>query len=456
MSRYRAHVAALSILGLPLVGSHLAQVAIGVTDTLMVGRYGAAELAAVTLGTTTHFTVFIFGSGFALALMPMVAAAEAQGDDAEVRRATRMGMWIACLFAALAYPVFWWARPLLLLLGQEAQVSADAGGYLRIAGLSLAPALMVMALKSHLAGLNRAQVVLWATIGGAAMNAILNWLLIFGNLGAPELGLGGAAIATVGTHLTMLAILALYAARGAGLGRYTLFSRIWRPDWVAFGQVFRLGWPIGLTQLAESGLFTATAIMMGWIGTLELAAHGVALQIASVTFMVHVGLSSAATVRTGRLHGRGDAQGVRDGAVAALGLSGLAVAVTVALFLGLPGILMQPFLDPDGAERAAVLAIGSGLLAVAALFQLADAAQVMALGLLRGLKDTRRPMVFALVGYWGIGVPGSYVLGFVLGLGARGIWLGLALGLAAAGTAMMWRFWRGLGRAPPPAPAQAG
>lgn len=228
--------------------------------------------------------------------------------------------------------------------------------------------------------------------------------------------------------------------------RYDLFARIWRADWPVLGQVFRLGWPIGLTSLAEVGLFAASSLMMGWIGAQALASHGVAIQIASMTFMVHVGLSSAATVRAGKAYGTGDWEMVRLGAIAALILSGVAVALTVILFLGVPEFLVGLFLSPDEPERGAIIAIGAGLLAVAALFQLADAAQVMALGLLRGLQDTRVPMIQAFLSYWALGLPASYVLGFPMGLGGQGIWLGLVVGLAVAAVLMSVRFWRRLAR----------
>jgi len=220
-----------------------------------------------------------------------------------------------------------------------------------------------------------------------------------------------------------------------------MFSRLWRPDWEALARVFRLGWPIGLTNLAEVGLFAASSVMMGWLGTLQLAAHGIALQVTSVIFMVHVGLSNVATVRAGQAQGRGDGRGLRDGALVVLAVSGGVAVCTVGLFLGLPELFIGLFLDPADPARDAVIAIGRTLLAAAALFQVVDAAQVLSLGLLRGVQDTRVPMVIAGLSYWAVGVPASYVLGFGLGLGGPGIWLGLALGLALAGVFMLWRFW---------------
>jgi MATE family multidrug resistance protein len=306
-----------------------------------------------------------------------------------------------------------------------------------------------MVFKSHLSALEHTQIVLWSSLAGTGLNIGINWLLIFGNLGFPELGLRGAAIASLGTNILICLIMAGYAARARDLRAYDILARLWRPDWDALGQVFRLGLPIGLTMLAETGLFTASAVMMGWIGEEALAAHGIALQIAAMTFMIHLGLSSAATVRAGHAWGQGDPVGLRRGALAALVLSMAMVALTIALFLGIPEILIGLFLDPAEPARDRLILLGAQLLAMAALFQLADAMQVMALGFLRGVQDTQRPMVYAVVSYWGIGVPASYFLGFVIGLEGVGVWLGMAIGLSAAGASMMARFWRGAARMEP-------
>lgn len=440
------------VLAAPLIGSHLAQQAIGVTDTLMLGWYGVEELAAVGLGAMAYFLVFILGTGFAHALMPLVAEASVLGDSQRVRRVTRMGLWLAMLVSLLALPIFWTSGSILVALGQDPELAALAQSYLRIAGWGMAFSVMAMVLKNHLAALEHAQISLWSTLAAAVLNAVLNYALIFGRFGLPELGLQGAAIATIATNGLMFAILALYAARAPGMAEYDLFARLWRPDWPAIARVARLGAPIGATSLAETGFFAASQIMMGWIGTLHLAAHGVAIQIASITFMAHVGLSSAATIRAGQAWTRADPAALGRAAWAAILLSAGFVALTVAAFLGIPETLTGAFLDPDEPERDAIIAIGVGLLAMAALFQLADAGQVMALGLLRGLQDTAVPMLFALLSYWLIGLPAMYVMGFVLDWGGQGIWLGLVTGLIPAALLLSQRFVAKL-RAVPALPA---
>jgi MATE family multidrug resistance protein len=433
------HMRAILVLGLPLIGSNVAQFAISLIDSVMLGWYDVEALAAQVMGSMLFFVLFIMGSGFAWAVMPMVAEAEAAGNQTQVRRFTRMALWISLLFGLAVMPLMIWSEPVLLALGQTAQISEIASEYLRIAGWGILPALMVMVLKSYLAALERTRIVLWVTLGAVAVNAVVNYGLIFGNWGLPEMGIRGAAVASVAVQVVSMLLLALYAA--VVTSEHQLFVRFWRPDWEAFGQVFRLGWPIGLTNLAEVGLFAAASTMMGWLGEIPLAAHGIALQIASLTFMVHLGLSNAATVRAGRAVGRRNPQELRRGAVGVMILSVAVALLTVVVFLTIPETLMGAFISPDDPDRGPVIALGVPLLAAAAVFQLADAAQVLALGLLRGVQDTRVPMVIAAVSYWVIGVPISYGLGFVLDWQGPGVWIGLTVGLFIASILLMGRFW---------------
>lgn len=438
---YPAHARATLALGLPLIGSHLAQMALHVVDTVMLGWYGVAELAAVVIGGSSFFVVFILGSGFAQAVMPMVAASLGEGDETQVRRDTRMGLWLSLGYGVLTYPLFWNSGTVLLALGQKPEVAALAQDFLRVAGLGMVPALLVMALKSYLAALERTQVVLWVTLAAVGVNGVLNWFLIFGNGGAPELGVVGSAIASLAVQVLTLAVLAVYAGWLPELRRFRLWQRFWRPDWTAMARVFRLGWPIGVTGLAESGMFQASALMMGWIGTVQLAAHGIAMQVASLTFMVHLGLSNAVTVRTGFADGAGDAAALRVAALTGIALSLGFGALTVVLLLAAPVPILSLFLDMTKPEAAEIVAFGTVLLALAAVFQIMDAMQVMALGLLRGVRDTRVPMALAAVSYWMIGIPTSYILAFKFGFGGVGLWVGLCVGLMAAASSLMWRFW---------------
>lgn len=439
MMTYPGHARAIAVLGLPLVGGHLAQFAIGLTDTVMLGWYGVETLAAVTLASSYFFVFFMLGAGFALAVMPMVEAAAATGDEVSIRRCTRMGLWLSLGFALLVMPALWWSGQILHLLGQNPEVTDLAAQYLRLAGWGLIPALLVMVLKAYLAALEHTQIVLWITLFAALINGLANYALIFGNWGAPELGMLGAAIASLlsqGVSLLAIIVLAIRV-----LPQHRLFRRLWRPDWEMFARVFRLGLPIGLTLLSEVSLFTASAVMMGWLGTIPLAAHGIAITVTAGTFMIHLGLSNVATIRAGNAYGRQDRAHMTRGAIVVIALSLMVALVTIAVFLLAPMPLMLLFMETDNPALPEILAIGTGLFAAAALFQLVDSTQAIALGLLRGVQDTGVPMVMAALSYWAVGIPASYLLGFVFGFGGVGIWLGLAVGLACAGVFLMLRFW---------------
>lgn len=450
------HVARTLSLGLPLVGAQVAQMLVNTTDTVMLGWLSTQALAAGTLATQFFFVFFIVGIGFAAAMVPLIAGAvgredalkAADGSTAdradttrEIRRATRMGLWVLLAVSALFMVPLWYIEPILLALGQPPAVVALAGDYMIIAQWSLVPALLVMGLRQFLTGLERAGAVLWITIAVTVMNGLLDYAFIFGRWGAPAMGIEGAAIATLGSNLFAFAVAALWVTRRRGLADYAIFARFWRPDWPAFAEIVRLGWPIGLALLAEAGLFAVSSLMMGRVGTVPLAAHGIALQLASLAFMVPLGLSMAGTVRVGNAFGRGDRT-----AVARAGWAGIVCAVGVAcvsalLFLAVPEFLVGLFLrsNPDA---ALVLPVAVPLLAMAAAFQLVDAGQVMAAGVLRGLKDTRAPMVIAIVAYWGLGVPAAWLFGLTLEGGGPGVWGGLVVGLSAAALALTWRFHR--------------
>ena len=441
---FRTNARAILVLGLPLVGSHVAQFALQLVNTIMLGWYSVTDLAAGALGATVFFVVFIVGGGFSQAVMPLVATAVARETETEVRRFTRMGMWLSLIYSVVVLPVFIYASALLGALGQDPDVARIGGEYLLIAGLGIAPALLVMVLKSYLAALGRTQVVLWVTVAAVFVNAGVNWLLIFGNLGFPEMGARGAAVASLVVQTVSLVALLGYAALLPSLRQYQLLVRFWRPDWSAMRQVNALGLPIGLALLAETGLFAASAVMMGWLGKLPLAAHSIALEITAVFFMVHLGLSNAATVVIGRAKGRNDFVGLRAAARASVILSLSFALTTMVIYWLFAEPMVGLFLRPDDPERDLIIPVGVSLLLIAALFQLADSGQVMAMGFLRGVHDTKQPMVIAAVSYWLIGMPAGYGLGFVAGYGGVGVWLGLVSGLTAAALALHLRFWRSI------------
>lgn len=424
---------------MPLILSNLAQFAIHITDTVMLGWYDVTALAASTIAGTLFFVIFIVGAGFSQAVTPLVAAAAEESDEVQVRRVTRMGLWLSILYGLVVTIPFFWAEDILIAIGQDAEVARLSHIYLQIVIWQMIPALIVMTLKAFLAAMEHTAIILWATIGTAVLNGFINYALIFGNWGMPALGIQGAAIASLTVNLITVLILVVYIGRV--LPQFELFKNFWRSDSEILKRVFALGWPIGLTSLAEGGLFSASAVMMGWIGAIELAAHGIAIQLASLTFMVHIGFSQAATVRAGRALGRRDELSLRRGGITAIGMSAVYAVITSLIFLIFPETLVSLFIDPNEPERANLLRIGASLIMIAALFQLVDGLQVLALGLLRGVQDTTVPMVMATISYWVIGLPASYLLAFTFGFGALGLWLGLVIGLAVAAVLLLWRFW---------------
>ena len=436
---YSGHAKALLALGIPLMGSNVAVHLIGLTDTVMLGWYGIEELAAVTLAGSYFFVLFLLGSGFAWAVAPLVAAAHAAGDEPTLRRVTRMGLWLSASYALLSIPVLWYSEKILVLLGQDPLIAALAQDYLRITAPGMVPALMTMVIKSYLSGLARTRVVFWITVIAVLVNAASNYGLIFGNWGLPELGLRGAAITSIITHTVTFAGVLAYALQE--FPDHLPLGRLWRADWGIFRRVARLGLPIGLTVLAEITFFTAATLMVGWLGTIPLAAHGIALQLCSAAFMLHTGLANAATVRAGNGLGMRDRDFVARGALMAIAISLAISAISIAILLGIPVPLLSAFLDSDAQQRDSIIALGVGLLAVAALFQTVDGLQVVAAGLLRGLQDTAVPMAIATLSYWGIGMPSSYFFGIRLDWGAAGVWAGFVAGLSAAALMLLMRFW---------------
>ena len=427
-------------LGLPLIAMTLTQSVIHLIDTIMVGWYGVTELAAAVLGTTFFFVFFIMGSGFAAAVMPLVSEAMAGGKELVIRRVTRMGMWLSVLYAISVIPIIFFSGKILEFLGQDPELSNMAQTYLRYVCVSMAPALIIMVLRSYLSALERTTVFLWIIISSLLLNTILNWILIFGNLGMPELGLVGAALASAITQIITTLILIIYIIKDKELSKYAIFRRIYKIDWNVFGTVFNLGWPIGLTWLAEVLSFAGTAIIIGLIGTIPLAAHGIALQIVSISFMFHLGLSQACTVKISYYLEKKDIDSLGKGIIAAFLLSLMLVMLAVLIFLFLPEQILGAFLAPDDPSRGLIIALGTTLLMMAAIFQVFDSGQVMILGSLRGFKDTKVPMLMAAFGYWAVGLPSSYYLGIYLDFGAPGVWVGLALGLAVVCFLLSLRF----------------
>ncbi len=425
---------------MPLIGSNLAQSSKQLVDAAMLGRYGVDELAAGVLAGMIFLITFVVGSGFAMAAIPLSAKARGSGLTWKVRRIVRMSFWLSVIYWLLLLIPLHHTETLLLHLGQQVEIAHLAGQYMSIAVWGIFPAISVMVLKSFFMALGKAKIILWATVLGALINVPANYAFIFGHWGVPELGIKGAAYATIFAHSLTLLTLVIYAMRDTVCRSYSLFSRIWRPEWKTLFEVFLLGWPISATLISEIGLFAACSVMMGWIDTATLAAHGIVLETAGFVFMIYLGFANASTAQIGFAVGSRDRNSLMLAAKACLALTGVTATVITLIFLSIPDVLIKAFLDVNSEEALLVLAIGIQLVYLAAAFQLSDALQIVALGLLRGLSDTRTPMLIAVFSYAVVGLPTSYYLGFKADMGGVGIWVGFVAGLSVAATLLLFRF----------------
>jgi len=440
-NRWGSHFRATLALGIPFIGAQLAQLGINTTDVMIVGRLGAENLAAMVLSAQFLFTILIFGSGFSIAVIPMVAQAYGRGDIVTVRRSMRMGLWVVTAYWLIMQPAFFYAEEILLAAGQKPEVAKLAHGYILIGHFAVLPGLLYNVMRALVSAIGKAAVVLNVTIAMLVLNAIFAYILVLGHFGFPAMGLEGAAIVSVAVQTAGFLFILAYVQMKEETRRYEILVRFWRPDWHALWDVVRLGLPISVTILAEVSLFTAASLLMGHIGTIELAAHGIALQWASIAFMIPLGLSQAATVRIGVAHGQGDHQAVVRASVAVMAIAASLAAIGGVLFAIMPEFFARWFLDVSRPEAPQVLAYAGPLIVVAGLFQLVDGIQAIASGLLRGLKDARVPMILALIAYWPIGFLLAWVFAFPLGFGGIGIWFGFLVGLAAAATMLCVRFY---------------
>ena len=425
-------------LAIPLIGTHLANVALGITDTIMMGWYSVPALAALVLGNAYFFVFFLFGAGFSFAVQPLVASSSSAGEFILARRYMRMGLWLSLIYAALILPFFFSAGKILILLGQASDTSEYAENYTRIVGFGLIPALWAMVIRFFLSGLHLTKVTLFITLTTVLLNIPLNYVLIFGNFGFPELGVTGAAISSVIVQIITAVSITAYAL--GKLPKYKLLKRFFHFDKVAFLKVAKLGLPIGTSIVAETGLFTASSIMMGWFGAVTLAAHGIALQIASVMFMVHLGLAEASTIKAGNAWGNKNILDLKKGAKVAASCSILFSFLAMTFLILFGDAVVSIYVDIDDPSREQIIHIGALLLIAAALFQFVDGGQAMALGLLRGIQDTAVPMIITILSYWLVGIPSAYLFAFVLNSAPLGIWAGLATGLGSAALLLSIRF----------------
>jgi MATE family multidrug resistance protein len=453
---WRAEAGATLRLAFPIVLTNLSQMALALTETVLLGRLSTDALAAGMLAVSLHFALLAPGFGLALAAAPLQAQARgagrlpggaARGWVRAVRRATRAALWACAIMLVPTWVLLWESAAVLRALGQDPALAALAQDYTRAAMFGMPGFCGFVVLRGYLAAMERPGAAMWVAFGAVALNLPLAWALIF----PAGLGVFGAGLSIAIANLGMLAALVVVIRRDRVFRRFRLFGRVWRMDGARLREVFVVGLPIAGVMLLEIGVFTAAAFAMGWFGTVAVAAHAIAIQTASATFMVPMGIGQAATARVGLAIGAGDPRGAQRAGWVAVAL-GAGFMATMALVLVLASAaIARLFLDAGDPQSAEVAALGATLLVIAGAFQMGDGIQVVAAGALRGLKDTRVPMLFAALGYWGIGLPFGLLIARYGGLGPPGVWVGLGVGLALVAGMMLLR-WRRLSRAAASAP----
>ncbi|HEX6000898.1 MAG TPA: MATE family efflux transporter, partial [Hyphomicrobiaceae bacterium] len=389
-------------LAAPMAATQLGQIAMMTTDLALLGRLGDRFVAAAALAHTVLFAAFMLGLGLVSAVAPLASQAFGARQPRLVRRSVRVGLWAAVIAGVPLTAAQMWGEDMLLAMGQDPTSAELAGRYLAGLAWSLIPAWAFIALRNFMSAVNRPEPALWITLAAIPLNAVLGYALIYGALGAPRLDILGAGVATTFVNLAMCAAAVRLAYARPPFRKYRVLGRFWRPDWALSRELLAVGVPISGAFLLEFGMFAIAALLMGRIGATALAAHAIALQTAAILFMVPFGISLAATVRVGQAAGRRNAEGTRQAGIAAVGLAAgfmLAMTVLVVLFRhAIPPVFLGTGV---AAETAALAAL---LLALGATFFLTDGIQTVAAGALRGLNDTRVPLLIAAVSYWGAGV----------------------------------------------------
>lgn len=440
---WRGELRATLALAWPLILANLTMQLIQATDVVLLGWLGPKELAAAALALSLSFGMILFALGVLTASSPMMASALGARFNAvrDVRRTFRQALWAAALMTVPTLVVLWNAEKVILAFGQDPELARLAGWFLRGYMWVIPPWMLFQVMRNFVSALERPAWVLVISAAGIPLNAIVSWSLIFGHLGMPELGLIGGGVGSSIVWAAMTLALAIVILTDRQFRRFHLFGRFWRPDWPRFRQLFRLGGPIGLTMGFEGAVFSAAAYLMGLFGAPSVAAHQIALQIAATSFMVPLALGQATTVRVGLAYGRGDRDAIALAGWTAFGLSTAFMTLMAMLMFAFPRELITLFLE-DTPANATVIALGVSFLRIAALFQIVDGWQVVGAGMLRGIHDTRVPMIFALFGYWAIGLGVGVALAFALNWRGTGIWWGLAAGLGVVAVLMLWRWSR--------------
>jgi MATE family multidrug resistance protein len=434
----RAEIRATLALAAPLAGANLAQMAMGLTNAIMVGHLGGASLAAAGLGSALYFTLVMICQGVLIAVAPLAAHAIGADDRPAADRIAGAGMVLAAVLAVPVFVLLTIAPRLLTLLGYDPVLAADIARYLSAIRWG-APAFLAFAvLRAMLSAAARVRAVMLVVLLAVPANALLNWAWVFGHLGLPALGIRGSGCSTAVIQWLMALGLAGYVLMLRARSR----PRFGKPSRVEFGRIVRVGLPISAILALEVGVFNVTGVLMGLLGADALGAHQLAINFASLTFMLPLGIAQAVTVRVAFELGAGEPAAARLAGFVALALGGGLMLAPSVLMLAFPWAIAGIYLDLADPGNRATAAIAAQLLAIAALFQVFDGLQVIAIGALRGYRDTAVPMLIAAFGYWGVGFAGGWALAFPLGYGATGLWWGLALGLVVVALLLTLRLHR--------------
>ena len=438
---WRAEFAETLKLAAPLAVSQLGQIAMMTTDLALLGRLGDHVVAAAALSHTILFAAFTLGMGLVSAVAPLASQAFGARNPRFVRRAVRIGIWAAFVAGVPLTAMQFWGKDILVALGQAPDSAELAGRYLLGLAWSMIPAWIFMVLRNFMSAVNRPEPALWITLAAIPLNGILAYGLIYGAFGMPQLDVLGAGVATTLVNVFMCVVAIWIAYTRHPFKKYRVLGRFWRFDGQLFRQLLAIGLPISGSFLLEYGLFAAAALLMGSISTSAIAAHQIALQTAAVLYMVPFGISMAATVRVGQAVGRRDAEATRRAGFTAMVLA-VAFMIVMTVIVGLTRHSIPLLFLGDAAASGETIALAATLLVLGATFFITDGAQSVAAGALRGLNDTRIPLLIAAFSFWIVGFASSYGLAFPAGLGAIGVWIGLSLGTGVFAVLLLWRFHR--------------
>ncbi|MEA5622463.1 MATE family efflux transporter [Nostoc sp. UHCC 0251] len=433
------------VLAVPLAAAQLAQSATGFVDTVMMGWLGSQTIASGGLGVVLFSFCLLIVSGILSAVSPLAAQAYGTGNREKVGAIVRLGLGISLVLGIPTALLIYNGSTLLLLLGQDAKTVALTEVYLRAIALGFIPALGFAVLKSFLAALFQPKLVMVTVVLGTLLNFTANYVLMFGKLGFPALGLAGIGWASTFSLWSMFVALIVYICNQPRFAVYGIFRPLSKKAFSLehrriIGEIFQVGLPIGGLIAVEGGLFTVVTFIIGQLGTNALAAHQIALQTISISFQMAVGISLATTVRVGQLVGQNELLAARLAGYVGIAIAVLSMGIVGMTFWLVPKSIISLYIDINDPNNADVVVLAVKLLGVAAIFQIFDGVQVTAGAALRGLKDTRIPMLIGIFAYWCVGLLTGYTFGISSGYGAIGLWWGLAIGLAIAAIIMTWRF----------------